>query len=391
MASAYNNISDVFGSLVFLMRLCGIDISNNLASSVNKIRDTTGVQSSHSTTLLVSGPASSMDTQTPSQGIPAHGFQRHGFKKYFFRVSGFLVVAVTWASLLQTVLSFWLDSRTEEGIFVLRITSTLWLLQCAANGTVLYRIGFSGWLSTLCESLEDFHLAAMALNVCDDKTIPRLYQSIRRNIRAFVISQGLLAALFFFSYYFVSEVKYMFDKMAFPFIPSSSSWVLCPLLLTINNTCWILGYELVCILTITLRHLFHQLAVGIADHRLHNERFVSRLGDYSNLYVDLSRVTCLVDRYLRVIMAVAVFINSVIAVFVNYIILKLNLKVWVICVVSAWFSVCAIVFLATSVLCSRVESKVTTGGIFSCLWMFASLFLRVCVYFSVCVCVRAPV
>ncbi|XP_025083926.1 uncharacterized protein LOC112557967 isoform X1 [Pomacea canaliculata] len=149
----------------------------------------------------------------------------------------------------------------------------------------------------------------------------------------------------------------MFDKMAFPFIPSSSSWVLCPLLLTINNTCWILGYELVCILTITLRHLFHQLAVGIADHRLHNERFVSRLGDYSNLYVDLSRVTCLVDRYLRVIMAVAVFINSVIAVFVNYIILKLNLKVWVICVVSAWFSVCAIVFLATSVLCSRVESK----------------------------------
>ncbi|PVD36609.1 hypothetical protein C0Q70_03594 [Pomacea canaliculata] len=114
--------------------------------------------------------------------------------------------------------------------------------------------------------------------------------------------------------------------MAFPFIPSSSSWVLCPLLLTINNTCWILGYELVCILTITLRHLFHQLAVGIADHRLHNERFVSRLGDYSNLYVDLSRVTCLVDRYLRVIMAVAVFINSVIAVFVNYIILKLNLK-----------------------------------------------------------------
>lgn len=371
-------LSDTFDSLIFKMHLYGLHLIDNIDDVTKKVVESDLLKDVTDTMCPVAGidtplgprpedavrrRGSSLATQTSERKSvanpnPEPRMSKMRLTKLCFRIYGFIMVCVLWLSVVQTMLSFRLDGGEEGGILILRITYLVWTLQCAAYGSVLYRMSFSGWLTTLLSELNALYLLASSLVVCDKKMLSHLKIQFRRRTFTYVMMQFICSAFLYISKFIMPDIPLLMNKVALPFGPERGNIYLCLLVLCLEGTVCLLSYELLSDVTVVVTHLLHQLSSRISFHNDEND-ILPRLTTYHRLYLHLSRITNFADSYLKVISAISVIANCVITVFVIYtIIVKYNLEVSFKIFITVWFVVHILGFLVVAVRCSSLHSKV---------------------------------
>ncbi|XP_070577621.1 uncharacterized protein [Ptychodera flava] len=242
-------------------------------------------------------------------------------KRYFCTLYSMFVVLLGWANFARYVASFWLDKDTNEEYHVAAIVSTVWLFQCAANGTVCFYLCMSAKYSVFfqhfqryCQSPTSFSLG---LNV-DTRWLRKIVLVFVMICLGFVTSN--VACLLFLIYGPLESSRNETAIFLTPFDLSSHIAVQLTVIAgyVVASASWVFPIAITCVVSMQLGRQFTKLTENLSRQVKNGTQGLNNMEDFRTEHQHLSNSVRLADSIFAFLILLAVASNLPLACFLLF-------------------------------------------------------------------------
>lgn len=280
-------------------------------------------------------------------------------KTFFQRTHGLAHLLLTVYLTLQVAATIWVLDTSLEGITPIRIITTVWMMQCTSNTAIFFRASFGDWLSRVFEGFGQFHEECVRCELDLTDLYTRLRRVVRKLTILMIVAMVIFGTLPPIMLLLVPEGQTYAKNMVFPFDISPVPLCFLMLMFEFPFAFWICVEIFIVEMTYCLTKYFQFIADAMKCKQSADEaEFCGNLGVYRELYLQITDITNVLNRYVGLVFAMLYLLSITIVVFMGYIFVKSRFGVGTTLVLLVWVLVQFSCVVVTSLSCCSLNQQV---------------------------------